>query len=1046
MKTNSLLIPGLALALGITIGASPALAHPYATCLTNNAGQISFRLNESADTVRVLWNNGASSTNLGALSRGLTVTNIGVVTSPFQVEVTKGGSGTPSLISDNANTFNQFEYPRGVTVNTRPASPYFGRIYVANGRVGTTTTGRPVGQGVYVLNADSTDALGQGNTALTGGINMTSGGNVMPWRIKVGVDNDNVYLCDWSDVSGALWETDPNVGSGVNVLGALTGPLSSPLPAGYNHGSVSEVVVTGSLTDGNLTVFSVDEDYETNPGFQSELNSLWRYNIGSGPLPWINLPDQLVAVAPISANFSQTMGLDRATNGYLYLTDSRSAGAENGLLVIDPTGPIQLFDSLSASMNLGFSRDVLSNTVSVAVSRDMKFCATLRGGGTVVVMPMIDGIPDLASRIEFVAIGSSARAIAFDAANNLYVVSNATERMRVYSLGLTTTCTTGSEGTFGLSSPSTTVSVLASTDTVTEAGEPAPPVFTITRSNNDLTQPQPVQFATTGTATRGTDYVLQTNGVTVTGNTVVIPAGTGDLMVTLVPSNDSTAELTETAILELQGGVGYSAVAPASATVSITDNESPTIDITAVQASMFEAVSNDYVRFRLTRRGDLNAASFSVDVTYTGGTAASTRFTGPTTAAAFFDVGDVSKNFDVNPVNDALLQGNQTIIARVAAGTGYNVGTNSVSATATIVDDEVLPETVLYSENFNTDVSANWTTRAGSINGVDDYRTVFGYDYGSGIPPLGALTFPVLPTAPHGSDTLGLYMTANKDESSPLGAAGVNVYPNGKTFSGDFAVRFDMYLMVGAAASTTEYALFGINHSGNATNWFRNSAGGITNGTFDGIFFGVECDAAALGDYVVYSQPVPGAFNPVALTPGVNASTLTGIFKAPPYAFAGAPANNEASTTPSWAQVEISKIGSYIKLKINNTQIMTYSNATSFTAGNIMLGYCDAFDSVMAGNSGVIYDNLRVISLGPPQVVPATTVLSGTGNTNVTVGFSFPLDEPASAFRLQSAPTVQGPYADVTATITKQVPGVYSATTTRSAGATAGFYRARYAP
>ena len=45
---KTLLTPGLALALGVTFVASTALAHPYATCLTNNAGTVSFRLNEAA--------------------------------------------------------------------------------------------------------------------------------------------------------------------------------------------------------------------------------------------------------------------------------------------------------------------------------------------------------------------------------------------------------------------------------------------------------------------------------------------------------------------------------------------------------------------------------------------------------------------------------------------------------------------------------------------------------------------------------------------------------------------------------------------------------------------------------------------------------------------------------------------------------------------------------------------------------------------------------------------------------------------------------------
>jgi hypothetical protein len=291
-----------------------------------------------------------------------------------------------------------------------------------------------------------------------------------------------------------------------------------------------------------------------------------------------------------------------------------------------------------------------------------------------------------------------------------------------------------------------------------------------------------------------------------------------------------------------------------------------------------------------------------------------------------------------------------------------------------------------------------------------------------------------------GMDIHGFYLTVNKDEGSATGAAGINVYPSGQSFSGNFAVRFDMYLMVGTSASTTEYALFGINHSGNQTNWFRNSGAIPGSPVFDGLWFAVECDGAALGDYVIYSAPTTAGGNPTALTPGVSASTLTGIFKAPPFGYAGAPSNIEDSSNPSWTQVEISKVGSYVKLKINNTTIMTYANATGFTSGDIMLGYCDAYDSIQTGNSGVFYDNVRVVSVDAPKISPAIVTFA---STNVTARFTFGLDEPTTAFKLQSATTVSGPYTDVAASIAKLSPGSYTATTGTNA---ARFFRVRYAP
>ncbi|MCX8092276.1 MAG: hypothetical protein N3I86_15300 [Verrucomicrobiae bacterium] len=503
------------------------------------------------------------------------------------------------------------------------------------------------------------------------------------------------------------------------------------------------------------------------------------------------------------------------------------------------------------------------------------------------------------------------------------------------------------------------------------------------------------------------------------------------MTVDVVPADDSVSELTETVIVSLAPGESY-AIDPGarSGTVAIVDNDVPMADLVAVYPSMYERIAADYARLRVVRRGDTNAPSFSVNLTYSG-TAAPARYTAP--ASVTIDPGVVNQNFDINPVDDSLLNGDQTIVATVAPGTGYVVGTNSPSATATIVDDELPPEDVIWSENFNTDNSANWTVRFGSANGVDDYRYVFSYDYASwGWIPM------TIPPAPHSTgDTLGCYMTVNKDDSTALGAAGINIYPNGKSFSGNYAVRFDMFLVVGNAASTTEYALMGINHSGNNTNWFRNTAGGVPAGwTFDGLFFGVEADGAALGDYVIYSAPTTAANNPTALTPGRNASTLTGIFKSPPFGYAGAPSNIETTTTPVWADVEISHVNGVVTLTINRTPIMSYTNATPFTSGNIMLGYCDAYDSIMTGASGVVYDNLRVVRL-PTTSPPNITDIRIVGG-NVEISFTAEAGDQPSAFGLQEAATVNGPFNNVSATITGS-NGRFKAV--RAIGATQQFYR-----
>ena len=84
------------------------------------------------------------------------------------------------------------------------------------------------------------------------------------------------------------------------------------------------------------------------------------------------------------------------------------------------------------------------------------------------------------------------------------------------------------------------------------------------------------------------------------------------------------------------------------------------------------------------------------------------------------------------------------------------------------------------------------------------------------------------------------------------------------------------------------------------------------------------------------------------------------------------------------------------QISINNTKIYTYSNATAFTSGNIMVGYEDAFDSISPGQSYAILDNVRVVALTPPVITaqpvnstnavgsPATLAVSATTSTGIT--------------------------------------------------------------
>jgi hypothetical protein len=443
--------------------------------------------------------------------------------------------------------------------------------------------------------------------------------------------------------------------------------------------------------------------------------------------------------------------------------------------------------------------------------------------------------------------------------------------------------------------------------------------------------------------------------------------------------------------------------------------------------------TNDYATFQITRLGATNTASFPVNLSFTGGTAAyGSDFY--TNVVVTFEPGVQSTNINILAIQDGVFEGNEIATVNIApANSGqYAIGSPG-SASITIVDADSPPETVLFSDNFNTDSSANWTQLFADTNtpAVFDATVQFAYDYsGQNIPP-----------APHGSgDTLGLFVTVNKD-ATPAGAA-LNLYPNGQNFSGNFALKFDMFLNIGAGSSSTEYALFGINHSGTKTNWWR--SGGIPAGTwgFDGIFYAVETDAQSTPNFQNYSSPAVASNNPVALSAGVNSSAFTAAFKSPPFAVAGSPANNVTNnpSTPVWADVELDKVGSVLTLRINKTTIFSYTNTTSYTSGNIMLGYEDAFDSVGPVQDYVVYDNVRVISLAAPVI----TVIQRVGG-NVQIDFTAGSGDVPGQFVLQSASGVTGPYSDVSSTITALGGGTFRSVKAVNPLDAAAFYRVRRA-
>ena len=448
-----------------------ALANPYAGTVTEAAGQVTFRLNEQADEVIVIRD--GVPTSLGSLGRGShTFARSGAAV--YQIVARKAGTdgyqhaffpntGTVNQISDDNLVLHNFDRTEGIAINQNPATPnLFGRVYFAAPRNFTTGFGRVISEGIFVMNPDQTETFpGQGDVGRTAGIDFAAGGNSSPFRLAL--DNDgNLYIADWSDAAGTVYRTDPDVTTGGNMLtGQGSAAVIAP-SAALNHGSVGALVVTGSLSAGNLTLYTIDEDMSPD-GNPDQLNSLWRYNINAGPLPTSQIPTQLARSLLIDdlATGGIIVDAKRGRDGKFYLNQNRSVGTEAGLFVVADDGLTPLYDSLADSQernidgNIGVDgvQDVLRATRNVAVSPDGRWMAAAAGNtdiqGSVILVPLLAGIPDIANRLNLAGfVGTTNDGVAFDPAGNLYAMNRTEEILKIFSPGGLSVTALGSNGTF----------------------------------------------------------------------------------------------------------------------------------------------------------------------------------------------------------------------------------------------------------------------------------------------------------------------------------------------------------------------------------------------------------------------------------------------------------------------------------------------------------------------------------------------------------------------------------------------------------------------
>jgi hypothetical protein len=347
-------------------------------------------------------------------------------------------------------------------VSNNPNAPNFGTVYISQGNMAPSNGPgvRFVNDGLYALHADESDAFGYGDTGqnpltLSDGFPAFSTTNAnSPYRIHVG-QNGDVFVADFSDPNANAFVLTPNLTTAQNLFVGWLGttgnanPNGTSLPDGQNHGSVVSVYTRGSLNTNDLVVYTMDEDLTSahvlgvNSNSTTDKFSVWKYTIGGAVTPTEVMP---VKVAGGLTNGPTFADMDIGADGKIYMSENGLA-APTRLLITDASGNV-VFNSLEASQALGNPTDILTNLNQIAVSPDQKWLAGMLNFSDVLILPLVNGIPDLANRL-VVDSGNvnSGREIAFDAADNIYYVSSGQQLYRVLSPGGHTLTTLAWDGT-----------------------------------------------------------------------------------------------------------------------------------------------------------------------------------------------------------------------------------------------------------------------------------------------------------------------------------------------------------------------------------------------------------------------------------------------------------------------------------------------------------------------------------------------------------------------------------------------------------------------
>ncbi|MDZ4323871.1 MAG: Calx-beta domain-containing protein, partial [Pseudomonas sp.] len=367
--------------------------------------------------------------------------------------------------------------------------------------------------------------------------------------------------------------------------------------------------------------------------------------------------------------------------------------------------------------------------------------------------------------------------------------------------------------------------------------------WTVTRSGN-VSGTQTIDVLTSdGTATAGSDYTAMTQ-------TLTFAAGETTKVVSVAPVNDSTAEASETVSLVIRNA-SSGVITTGTTNATITDDDTLTYTIVPTIGWVPEQVG--LLAYTITRAGITDVATTSYFRTNGGTATDGAVYTGVTSRTLSWAGGETVKIVTVQVLDDALVDGDKTLIGESASDAGFTTG--STTATVTIGDNETAAvantyTVVVASNNVieSTSAIAYTVTRAGNLGaattsyfGTTDGTALAGSDYTSvasqaltwsaGESSKTVLVQLLNDVSAESSETV--IVTSATDAGLTTGTSTATA-----TILDDDTVAASAYTIAVVANNVLESsgtALFSITRSGNtavaSTDYFRTNGGTATSGS-----------------------------------------------------------------------------------------------------------------------------------------------------------------------------------------------------------------------